>query len=413
MTALNQDGSGPTNLDLPQPIPNAEIKGDRGKNIFAYISGSDDFSNPELELILVELPGGTVFDRIALIESDWLEKDLPDSVEEKDLYQADVMQSIVEDRSFAWSPGGRYLAYIAATEGPSGDVYVYDTQDRSTKHLTTGSGQAALLSWSPDGAWIVHLAVRTFCCGAGWNVEAMWAADPTGDTIEQVTSGGGMFFIQKWLGGQSFIMTRWTAAFGLEDLFLVDIPSQRSTLFLDAPLQEYAFNASGDVVALYLDTIGAENYGVAPGIYTQPVKGETQILVLARTDPLSLEYSAGVDRFVAGLMKETILFNHEGEITLRIPIGGEAEVSPDGARIAIYSQGEHAAPGLHVVSSAGEKTVELTKLPIQDAFWGLDSRGVFALVEGRGTVFFEADTGERFLVDVPFPHDRSMTWVGK
>lgn len=411
MVAMNADGTGPTELHLPPPIMYAEIKG--GKDLFAYISGSDDFSKPELELILVELPGGDIYDRIALIEPDWHEKALPDNIEERELYQSDVMQSIVESGSFAWSPDGRYLAYIGATAGPSGDVYVYDSEERSTTRLTTGSGQAALLSWSPDSAWIAHLAVRTFCCGAGWNVEALWVADPSGESIEQVTSGGGMFFIQKWVGGQSFIMARWTAAYGLEDLFLVDIPSKDSRSFFDAPLQERAFNAPGDAIALYLDTYGAEAYGVVPGIYIQPVTGEAPILVVPRTTPLSLDYSAEAELFVAGLAQEVILFSREGEISLRVPVGGAARVSPDGASIAIYDMGENTLPGLHLFFLDGERTTQLTKLPIRDAFWGLDSRGIFTHVDGYGTVYFDVDSGEGHLVSVRFPPMQSMTWVGE
>lgn len=415
MVAMNQDGTGRTELDVPQPLPSgADIAGAPAKSFIAYISGDDDYSNPDLDMVIVELPSGKIYDRIPLIEPDWHEKDLPAGVENKDLYLDDVMQSIRTTGSFEWSPEGRYLAYVGATAGPSGDVYVYDTINKGSIRLTTGAGQAALLSWSPGGEWIAHLAVRTFCCGAGWNVEALWVVNPTGTEVERVTSGGNMFFIQKWLGDQSFIMTTWTAAFGPQNLSTLDIREKDDTMFFEAQLRQHAFDTAGSVVALYLEENGAEGYGVLPGIYVQPRYGGTPIQVHAGGEPLSIDYSDEADRFVAGLPDETIIFDRQGVVEKHLSAGGTALISPDGNWIAIYDDGDMALRGAQIYSFSENKRISLTKIPVGNLFWGPDSKGVFVTLESLELIYIPIDTGELFLVDEGISlAGGSKAWVGE
>ncbi len=415
MVAMNQDGTGRTELDVPQSLPSgADIAGAPAKSFIAYISGDDTYSNPDLDMVIVELPSGRIYDRIPLIKPDWHEKDLPAGIENKELYFSDVIQSIETTGSFAWSPDGRYLAYVGATAGPSGDVYVYDTNNKGSMQLTTGAGQAALLSWSPGGEWIAHLAVRTFCCGAGWNVEALWVVNPTGTEVEQVTSGGNMFFIQKWLGDQSFIMTTWNAAFGPQGLSTLDIRDKDDTIFFEAPLRMPAYDSAGSVVALYLEEEGAMDFGVDPGIYIQPRYGGPPSMVQTGVEPLSIDYSDQADRFVAGLPDETIIFDRQGAIERNISTGGSARVSPDGKWIAISDDGEKALVGAQVYSFSEDRRISLTKLPVGNLFWGLDSKGVFVTLESRDLIYIPIDTGELFLIDeVNFPFGPAlMSWVG-
>lgn len=140
--ALNQDGAGPTDLDSPQPMPNADVNGNSGKDLFIYIRENEDRSEPDHKLNLVELPEGIVYNCITLSEPDWIQKKFPDSDEENHLYQSDVMQSILESGSLVCSPDSRFLASIGATADPGGDIW--GSEDRSTTRSTTGSGQATL-----------------------------------------------------------------------------------------------------------------------------------------------------------------------------------------------------------------------------------------------------------------------------
>ena len=55
-----------------------------------------------------------------------------------------------------WSPDGRYLAFVAAIEGPSSDLYVYDSLQDKIERKSSGPNQAADPIWSPNGTGIIH-----------------------------------------------------------------------------------------------------------------------------------------------------------------------------------------------------------------------------------------------------------------
>lgn len=125
------------------------------------------------------------------------------------LLTPEIEQAAAEDRAepaiavsmpdaMAWSPDGQYLAFVAAIDGPSSDLYVYDVRYDKVTRLTDGRNQAASLAWSPDSKWIVHLEVEHFGTGAGWAVKAAWAAPAGGGRARRLyttTSSG-----EIWLG---------------------------------------------------------------------------------------------------------------------------------------------------------------------------------------------------------------------
>ena len=59
----------------------------------------------------------------------------------------------------AWQPGGRYLAFVGAMDGPTSDLYLYDTESGEIKRLTDGDVQAVFPTWSWDGEFILLYGV--------------------------------------------------------------------------------------------------------------------------------------------------------------------------------------------------------------------------------------------------------------
>jgi len=60
----------------------------------------------------------------------------------------------------AWSPDGRYLAFVAATDGPSSDLYLYDSELGDITRVSAGSNQADAPTWSPNGEGYLHQEVE-------------------------------------------------------------------------------------------------------------------------------------------------------------------------------------------------------------------------------------------------------------
>ena len=411
IAAINQDGTGLTFLD--SPFPNSvvgSLVASPGQGRFAYIEDrSLDARTRILDLIIVELPEGEIFDRIPLIEPNWHEKALPAGYDDREIYLDNVMQSLTTEGSIAWSPDGRYLAYVGAIQGPSGDVYVYDTIDRTSRVLTTGAGQAAALSWSPNSEWIAHLALEDFGDEFGWNVLGLWLVSPTGEGLQNVLDDGEMIFVKKWLGDETFIASGWDLAYGPEDLWTVSIAEQDRSRFFTGPLMMHAFDSDGSVVALYINDFGADFYDLKSGLYVQPRFGGTPIEVLANVEPLSIEYSQEHDLFVAGLPDQTVLLSRQGEIELSLSVGGLANFSPDGKWLLI--SGDSA----NLYSFEDDFVIPLWDEPIRAQTWGRDSLGVFLFLDdSRDLIYMRVPAGDPYLLSrIDSPFFESFVWIGE
>lgn len=127
--------------------------------------------------------------------------------------------------AFAWSPDGKQLAFSAAIDGPSSDLYLYDTQDESVTRLSDGIEQIQGIRWSPDGKWIWHTTISYGYCMVcdGHNFAA--AAD--GSRIVTLP-GNDVFLFLTWVDGDSYLVTDQANGPGSFDLQLVDVPTGRS-----------------------------------------------------------------------------------------------------------------------------------------------------------------------------------------
>ncbi len=60
----------------------------------------------------------------------------------------------------AWQPGeGKLLAFMGAMNGPTSDLYLYNTESGEITQLTDGLSQGVFPTWSPDGKYILHYGV--------------------------------------------------------------------------------------------------------------------------------------------------------------------------------------------------------------------------------------------------------------
>ncbi len=116
-----------------------------------------------------------------------------------------------KDTSPAFSPGGKYLAFVSQRDDPEGDVFVIEINpkkllagakeqsalpefDAKARNLTTAidaAGRTAIIKdaspcWSPDGELIAFSSARS-------GLENIWLMDMKGKNLTQVTRNGGMY----------------------------------------------------------------------------------------------------------------------------------------------------------------------------------------------------------------------------
>ncbi len=165
--------------------------------------------------------------------------------------------------SLAWSPDGTRLAFIAARDGDSADVYLFNPTDLSIARLSDENGHATALHWSPDGQFLQYVSVHTFGTGAGFNMESLWVYDfrrYQAQLLENLDSDGEEFL--AWADNSKFWINSWSATCGgAYNLRIVDAISQEQQVIVDGGFTAAAYDPENNTgffsVAFDYDNCGS------------------------------------------------------------------------------------------------------------------------------------------------------------
>jgi hypothetical protein len=173
--ACNKDGSGsvlvaPTSLmdfasterDIPSGISSAGMLAHR----------KDSASGEGWDLEIITFPSLARDILTPLISSENLAKISNDD--------PTMIEAVIEQSPVQWSPDDRYLVFVAALDGPSSDLYVYDASAHQITRITSEPQEVARPLWTPDGGQIIYQVVESFGTGAGWSSGGVWSVKPDG-----------------------------------------------------------------------------------------------------------------------------------------------------------------------------------------------------------------------------------------
>jgi hypothetical protein len=146
--------------------------------------------------------------------------------------------------SFAWSPDGTRLAFVAARDGNSADVYLFNRSDHSVSRLTEEAGHAAALHWSPDGQLLQYLSVNTFGTGAGASMEGLWVYEfqsNQAQLLETLDSNGEDFL--AWVDNSRFLIYSFSRTCGGQyNLRIVNAMNSEQQVIVEEGFTAAAYN---------------------------------------------------------------------------------------------------------------------------------------------------------------------------
>ncbi|TES93263.1 MAG: hypothetical protein E3J88_00360 [Anaerolineales bacterium] len=219
-----------------------------------------------------------------------------------------------------WSPGGHYLAFSGAIDGPSLDLYVYVVTTGAIRRLTDGPFDTGSLHWSPDGKWIVHLAQKGGC-----ENDALWAAKADGSEVRLLYLSPENIGIAGWTGPSTFYVIE--ACFEPRTIRFVDIDNNTTKLIFDTEIGivwDFAFDPDSGAL-VFMAIAEPPIYGFEENGFYLVSPRRTRATLMVPVDreyraglPTSVEWDANLGVFVTeveceGTQGEYIAISPQGE----------------------------------------------------------------------------------------------------
>jgi WD40 repeat protein len=390
---INANGTGREIVEIPKVLENSKLLPSHNSDYFAIYQYSDEatevviyiFHAPEIKIVetidLVSYPG--------LIGSD-ASHALHTGTEHVFWYYEP-----------AWSPDGRYLAFLGAIDGPSSDVYVYDTVTDHVQRLTSGENHAANLKWSPDSLWIVHSEVESFdmgCCDV-----ATWAVSTNGEVIlnlyEPLCDQ-----ILAWIDSSTFMSTDRTLTAN-RDVRIVDLHQGQ----ISYPFKGWFTNVAFDPIQFILLLDPRPEYSDTPdypqGIYF--LSAASPSLMMLESEYRGWLWNTHFKRIISEDLE-----CEEGTIAALLEDGTYECIEKHPMDLLWSPSGEWGVPR-ETKNKIYDENYTLIRnfmnAQAEEFLWSPDSTGLFLIASGQ-LVYLEPPDGDLQMIDNRNPSE--LSWIG-
>ncbi|MDH5508295.1 MAG: hypothetical protein OEZ02_13815, partial [Anaerolineae bacterium] len=345
----------------------------------------DSDGETDLQLWIFKLPTLDIIQKIPLFsEEALLVQDAfrtSNSDERRFFNDSPVLFSIVWKNSLSWSNDGRYLAFAGALDGPSSDVYIYDTQQKRIQRLTDEADQVVLMGWSPDNRAIVYSVVSEYKEYRS-TIETVNAVSveevQTTVLYDSLSSGVLEEIIIGWIDNDtSLIISRyWEGA--PHNLRAVNLLSGQVQTLYASFFWGPSFDASNKLLFLDIGT----NYGSIPdikmGFYQLDL--QTNQLIFLFPEDQTVTWLSPMSQFAVVAPDRTLSLVDQDK-KLNAVINGDAPrpeffPSPDGKWLIIEFSNGPSVLHTELYTSAGEHIRSLN--PNSEYIWLRDSSGVIS-----------------------------------
>ncbi len=366
-------------IALPQPIYANDLqKAIPSNGGTFFIRAGSALNTDELGIYQVNLFSGEVTLLTPLL-SIVLQRQIVNQVGTRAL---DALEVVTGDDALAWSPNERYLAFLAALDGDSSDIYIYDTFLDRIHRISGLYSQSVLPFWSQQSNWLVYQELVDLQSGNTGRSEGVYIGAvpsyedqrsiylPPAESLQEVFLG--------WSNAQSFISYSLTETFPLS-LRLVNIETGEINLFIKDQFDSAAFDPASQTLAVAVNADRAGAAGLAAGIYF--LTPDAAAFELQRAGVWeSLVWSQG------GMFLST---GPQGALAL-LPTGDgilladerATALSPNGSWLLGWGDGISSPVGLRLYQGpSGNFMQNITDQAISQIVWQPDSKGFFLYSE--------------------------------
>lgn len=338
LRAVNSDGSGAARISEHDFGYDVDITGwaaPQGGRI-AYVTTTDAFRNAALHVIsLPDLED----ERVIPLTGDATEPALDAVAGDPAL---DAVSVAVRDDGFAWSPDGGRLAFTGMLEGPTSDVYLYDTASNQITRLTDEPTQASRPLWAPGGRLILYTALEGANIDTGMHVQAFRAVAADGSSVTSLNVGEDQLL--GWVSADGIIVYSIDTICGRHNLRVVDLSAEAVPVW-EGYFDHVAYAPESDsvLVAVGANTASAAGCNVdqGQGLFRTDIHGTAPFKVV-EVEVQEIAWSPQAQLFFARTEQGILAVSPSGEfIDLAVPQGafGTPQVAAGTRELAWRGEG--------------------------------------------------------------------------
>lgn len=365
---------------LPEPIYTSDLPlglSPDGLQLAIRAGSPENFD--ELALYLIDLPSVEPV-KISPLLSLELQRKI---VNQEGARALETLKAVTRKDGLAWSPDGRFLAFNAALDNDSSDLYIWDTLNQRIERLNGLYTQNASPFWSPTSSWLITQELGNYNQEVGWRPENVTGLQVPGYDdqnslyIPYPKSIGEVFV--GWLTPQDFVSYSDTTE-GFSSLQQTNVDTLEKILIFDGNFDGVAFDPETLSIAMIIDEKQATAKNMEAGVYL--LRPETAYFVLIRAGDwrnLSSEFGG---QFVVSGFQGAYAFNSNGEGIL---LAGEKNIllSPGENWMLAWGDGGLSQKGLRLYQPDSELALQtVIESLIQNVVWAPDSQSFFALSDG-------------------------------
>jgi WD40 repeat protein len=423
--AINADGTGLTRLS-PAGVTAFDVRpgSEVGGSIeIAFILASLEQSTGraiDYELRVLSLQDGTTEFITHLVSDDV--KSMPDTSNYEEPGKYGIFGVLDHSSSLKWAPDGSKLAFLAALDNLSTDVYVFSPESGQIIRVSDGPESAYGIEWSPDSQYIVYSGFSTFWGAGAIPFDALWAARADRlATVRLLSSvpdpAEDLYYVTLHSWASSHIMmveARHFYPYG-SDLRSMDVETGRMQVIQECCVEGAAYDPETGV---WLTTL--ERTSDMPQEFVLlDALGNRRSITLMSVD--WIWWSPPLGKFIAQYRFGFVyLISPSGEVEQLSSEGPFADlfgnhplISPDGiywAWIAGHSQDP--VEGLWI-GSPNQGFPERQHQIVTDAIWSLESQTLFFMSDGlymASAPEFEPET-IAYIGPDNYQRDWQATWI--